>query len=141
MRYAFIYFKHTVKPGSSRPREDQISIILDPAFQKLSFYDMRSQKEERIFFCYHHERFHELVQALDAWVQQGIDSSVKHHFLDLEVWARWRTHVFFEDGDVHWQVLVENDDGTCSVYVHLDPFFPKELWHIYQIAERMDPKK
>ena len=141
MIYAFIYFNHTVKPGSSRSRTDRIAITLDPAYQELRFYDMCSQRENGLFFCYRHERFNELMEILDSWDARGIESSVKHRYYDPIVWAKHKTHIFSEDGDVHWQVLIGNDDWTCTVYVHLDPYFPKELWNIYKIAEKMNPNE
>lgn len=144
MKYAFICFNpRIILGGRQRPQNEQIAILMDTDFEKLCFAGMccHTASKNRGFFCYHNEDFRKLTQILEDWKRRGINSTVKHHFISPKVWSKWRTHVFFEDGNVQWQVLLENDDGTCSVYVHLDEICPQELVEIYHIAERMNPKE
>ena len=141
MTYANIYFKHTTKPGSNRRRMDKINVILEPSSKWVRFLNMSSESHENLFDCFQHERFEELTAILEDWNRRGIESSITHGYYDPDVWRGLREHVFSEDGNVHWQVLLGHDDDTCSVYVHLGTYFPKELWSIYKIAEGMRPKK
>lgn len=141
MKYVFIYFKENMIPGSARPREDEIVIQIDPRYEEVHFYDMRSLDPNTIFRCFHNERFGELMELLEKWDREGINSTITRRYQDASVWDKWRQRVFFEDGDVHWQVLIGHDDGSCSVHVDLSLFFPKELRRIYELAKGMNPIK
>ena len=141
IKYAYIYFKENMKPGSSRARKDKIAIELEPTFQKLSFYDMKRETPDSIFRCWNHDRYGELLQIFRDWVKAGIDASTVERFETPKGWDDWRKTVFFEDKDVHWQVLIEYNNGTCAAYVHRNVLFPKELRQIYEVARSMNPGK
>ena len=141
IKFIYIYFKENMKPGSARPRKDRIAIELEPTFQKLSFFDMKKQSTSSIFHCWNHDRYGELLQIIRDWEKTGIQSTRIRRFERPVGWSDWRHEVFFEDKEVHWQVLIEYDNGSCVAYVQLDYPFPKELRQIYELARSMNPGK
>ena len=141
IKYVIIQFTENMKPGSARPRKDKIVIEMEPTFEKLGFYNLKSQNPDSAFHCWNHERFRELLQILRDWDRAGIEASSVERFERPVGWDTWRQDVFFEDKDVHWQILIEYANGTCAAYVHRNILFPKELRRIYALAESMNPKK
>ena len=140
-KFIFIYFLENMRPGSPHPRKDEIAIMLEPMFQKLSFFDMRSENPDSIFHCWKHDRFGELLQLFRDWERSGISATIIHRFVRPIEWIDWKKDLFIGDEDVHWKVLIEYDNGTCADYVELGYLFPKELRRIYALAESMNPKK
>lgn len=141
IKYVFIKFTENMKPGSARARKDKIAIEMEPTFQKLGFYNLKSQNPDSVFRCWNHERFGELLQILRDWEEAGIEASSVERFETPVGWDTWRKDVFFEDKDVHWQILIEYANGTCAAYVHRNVVFPKELRSMYELALSMNPKK
>lgn len=141
IKYVFIKFTENMKPGSARARKDKIAIEMEPTFQKLGFYNLKSQNPDSVFHCWNHARFGELLQILRDWEEAGIDASSVERFEKPVGWDTWRKDVFFEDKDVHWQILIEYANGTCAAYVHRNVLFPKELRSMYELAKSMNPKK
>ena len=113
IKYVFIKFTENMKPGSARARKDKIAIEMEPTFQKLGFYNLKSQNPDSVFHCWNHARFGELLQILRDWEEAGIDASSVECFEKPVGWDTWRKDVFFEDKDVHCRFLSNMQTGPA----------------------------
>ena len=140
MKRVFIYFKEKLSNGRCLSREKQIAISLDIPIQMLDFCNMRSLSEKTVFRSYRDKRYPKLKQLLEEWNHTGIDAAIIQQFDSPGGWEKWKKNVFFNSLQVHWQVVIEHDDGFCTVYVDLGLAFSPELERIYKLAVKMKPK-
>lgn len=135
MKQIIILFEENLSKGFSRTRQKRISLYIDIPSQCLRLDDLSNEKNCFIRRC--HPEFALLQQLLEQWTAEGIEASIQRHFDHIGQYYNWRKTVGFQDYEVHWQVLIENDDGSWDLYLEFDLVFPQKLEEIYRVAKKL----
>ena len=136
MRQAIIKFEENMSKGS-HPDIKSICMYIEMPEQALHLYNLLSDRDNASFHSRQHRKFGKLRSMLEQWEAEGIESQIRKHFKDLEEWEAWKKEVYFSDYEVHWQVFIQQDDGSWDFYLELSLAFPPTLEKIYRLAASM----
>lgn len=137
MTQAIILFEENMSRGFCNPNVKKISMYIDMPQQTLRFYDLLSKRDSASFRSCQHRRFPELQDNLELWEAMGIESTIRKRFNNLQEWDAWRKTVYFADRDVHWQIFIQHEDGSWTLYLEQSLAFPSALEQIYHLARKM----
>lgn len=136
MRQAIILFKENMGKGS-KPVMKNICMYIEMPQQALHLVNLLSDREKASFHSRQHRKFGKLCCMLERWETDGIEAGIRKHFKDLKEWEAWKEEVYFSDYEVHWQVFIQQDDGSWDFYLEQSLAFPTILEKIYHLAESM----
>lgn len=141
MRQAIIKFTENLSQGFCNPRVKSIAMYIDLKRQHLDLSDLATKSGRGDFKVTGHKKFPKLKEMLVIWEAMGVGSEICRRFRDAEEYHRWRKTTWFTDSDVHWQLLVEHEDGSWTAYIETGLSFPPALEQIYKLAASMKPSK
>ena len=141
MRQAIIKFTENLSQGFCNPRVKSVAMYIDLKRQHLELSDLAAKSGRGDFKVYDHKKFPKLQEMLVLWEAMGVESEICRRFRDVQEYHRWRKTTWFTDADVHWQLLVQHEDGSWTAYIETGLAFPPALEQIYRLAASMKPKK
>lgn len=136
MRQAIIKFDENMSRGS-HPDRKKICMYVEMPNQTLRFYNLLSERESASFCVCQHRKFKKLRSMLELWEAMGIDARIHKRFACLDEWEEWKKTVYFRDYEVHWQVFIQQEDGSWDFYLEQNLAFPPALEQIYRLAASM----
>ena len=136
MRQAIIKFDENMSRGS-QPDRKHICMYIEMPKQTLRIYNLLSDRDNASFCSCQHRKFNKLRSLLELWEAMGIDARIHKRFARLEDWEEWRKTVYFCDYEVHWQVFLQQEDGSWDLYLEQSLAFPTALEQIYRLAASM----
>ena len=143
MKQVTVSFKENLSDSFYYSRNVSAALYIDLQHEKLQFFSdevlrgSRRSKREIEFVSKGNPRFNKLKELLDRLVHHGIEIKHFKHFVTLKAYNSWREKEKIADRNVHWQVFIEEDDGTWLVCVNCTMEFPTELEALYEFAKAM----
>ncbi len=144
MKQAVISFTEKMGDSHYDAREVFAAFYFDLARGCVRFLNEETAAQERncrkeLQFVYrHYSKYAKLKSLLDKFVKKELFLKNFRYFSSLEEMREWREGVYFTEDDIHWMLLIENDDGSWLLSLCLDYSFPKELEELYEYARNMD---
>ena len=136
MRQAIIKFEENMSKGS-RPDVKSVCLYIEMPQQTLRFYNLSTRRANEDFRSCQHRKFEKLRSLVEQWEDNGIEARLHKRFSNLEEYEAWKMTDYYPDDDVHWLVLIQQDDGAWDLYLELSLAFPTALERIYRLAASM----
>lgn len=136
MRQAIIKFEENMSKGS-HPDIKSICMYIEMPEQTLRLYNLLSDRDSASFRSCRHRKFEKLRSPLELWEAMGIEAQIHKRFNNLEEWEAWKKTVYFSDYEVHWQIFIQQEDGSWDFYLEQSLAFPPALEKIYRLAASM----
>lgn len=135
MKQAIIYFDENLSAGFSKPRRKKIALYFNKPRCRINCEDYL--REKGAFVSTNHPSFFDVVDQIEKWSTGGINSTYDLHFDTLEDYNKWRAEAPFNDHEVHWHLLIENDDQSWDLHLETGLAFPQQLEEIYLAAKKL----
>lgn len=143
MKQVTISFKENLSDSFYYSRNVSAALYIDLQQEQLQFFSdevlrgSKRSKREIEFVSKGSKKFICLKELLDRLVQRGIGIEQFQHYKTLKAYYSVRRKEHIDDNNVHWQVFVEEDDGSWLVCVNCSLEFPPELEALYEFAKTM----
>ena len=144
MKQATISFNENLSDSFYYDRDISAALYIDVVQQRLqifgdeTFRGSKRGKKEIDFVSHNSPKFPKLQELLEDLIWNGIRIGCFRHFSSMKDFAQWKRKRGVDYRHVHWQVFVEEDDGSWLVHMNFNLEFPKELEALYEFAKSMN---
>lgn len=144
MKQATLSFNENLSDSFYYTRDVSAALYIDLAQRRLQFFGdeilrgSKRGKKEIDFVSRNSPKFSDLQGHLEDLIWNGIGIGRFHHFSTLKEFNRWKWKEGIRYREIHWQVFLEEDDGSWLVCMNFDIDFPKELEALYAFAKSMN---
>ena len=144
MKQVTISFDENLSDSFYYTRDVSAALYIDLSQQCLQFFGdetfrgSKRGKKEIDFISRNSPKFFKLQELLEDLIWNGIGIRCFERFSTLKEYSRWEREEGIDYRHVHWQIFVEEDDGSWLVHRNFDLEFPKELETLYEFAKSMN---